>query len=565
MYKSLEICAGAGGQALGLEQAGFEHVALVEIEQDYCECLRLNRPKWNVICQDIHHFDGRPYKNRIDLLSGGVPCPPFSVAGKQLGNKDERDLFPEMLRLVMEIRPKVVMIENVRGLLTSKFDQYRYTILVELTKMGYNTHIQLLNASDYGVPQLRPRVIIVGISDIIKDTFVYPFPHRKDTHTVGETLYDLMASNGWEDAESWRKKANDIAPTIVGGSKKHGGADLGPSRARMAWATLGVDGRGVADESPAKGFIGMPRLTPRMIARIQGFPDDWSFGDKKTKACRMIRNKNEFPIYFGTEPTVDKDGIPSNADRASELSKFIARHIANSLMAEVHEKIQGQTSGAKFEQINMAFLTNTFPFLQNIRPGKWHIEKLGNRSQIKTSNFVQYAHLEILNEYVRQNADLATSLGNDYMVAPDVVIYREAEPDETINNQTFIIDTQCAKLTDIRKANGGLPILHASISAKWTIRSDRAQNSRTEALGLIRNRKGHLPHIVVVTAEPLPSRLASLALGTGDIDCVYHFALPELRNAVDASGAEDSIEMLQILIEGKRLKDISDLPLDLAV
>ena len=263
--------------------------------------------------------------------------------------------------------------------------------------------------------------------------------------------------------------------------------------------------------------------------------------------------------------TIDKDGVPSNADKSSELSRFIARHIAGNLMAEVHDKIQGQTSGAKFEQINMEFLAETFPNLQNIRPGKWHIEKLGNRSQIKTSSFAQYAHLEALNEFVKQNAELAASLGNDYMVAPDVVIYREPEEDKVINKGKIIVDNNFSKLADIRKINGGLPILHASISAKWTIRSDRAQNSRTEALGLIRNRKGHLPHIVVVTAEPLPSRLASLALGTGDIDCVYHFALPELREAVEASGAEDSIEMLRILIEGKRMKDISDLPLDLAV
>lgn len=263
--------------------------------------------------------------------------------------------------------------------------------------------------------------------------------------------------------------------------------------------------------------------------------------------------------------TIDKDGVPSNADKSSELSKFIARHIAGNLMAEVHDKIQGQTSGAKFEQINMEFLAETFPNLQNIRPGKWHIEKLGNRSQIKTSSFAQYAHLEALNEFVKQNAELAASLGNDYMVAPDVVIYREPEEDCVINKSGNIVDSIHSRLTDIRKTNSGMPILHASISAKWTIRSDRAQNSRTEALGLIRNRKGHLPHIVVVTAEPLPSRLASLALGTGDIDCVYHFALPELREAVEASGAEDSIEMLRILIEGKRMKDISDLPLDLAV
>lgn len=229
--------------------------------------------------------------------------------------------------------------------------------------------------------------------------------------------------------------------------------------------------------------------------------------------------------------TIDRDGVPSNADKSSELSKFIARHIADNLVAEIHDKIQGQTSGAKFEQINMEFLAQTFPRLQNLRPGRWHIEKLGNRSQIKTSSFSQYAHLELLNELVKQNAALAASLGNDYMVAPDVVIYREPEPDGFINNGETVVDNDFARLTDIRESNGGLPILHASISAKWTIRSDRAQNSRTEALGLIRNRKGHLPHIVVVTAEPMPSRLASLAMGTGDIDCVYHFALPELKNA----------------------------------
>lgn len=296
MFKSLEICAGAGGQALGLEQAGFEHVALVEYEQEYCDCLKRNRPNWNVICQDVRLFDGRPYRGIVDLLSGGVPCPPFSIAGKQLGNRDERDLFPEMLRLVSEIQPKAVMIENVRGLMSSTFDQYRYSILVSLMKMGYSTHIQLLNASDYGVPQLRPRVIIIGINNKLKDTFVYPFPHRKDTLTVGETLYDLMKANGWKGVNAWMQKANDIAPTIVGGSKKHGGADLGPTRARLAWAELGIDGRGVSDAAPSMEFVGMPRLTPRMIARIQGFPDDWDFGDKKTKACRMIGNAFPPPV-----------------------------------------------------------------------------------------------------------------------------------------------------------------------------------------------------------------------------------------------------------------------------
>jgi hypothetical protein len=263
--------------------------------------------------------------------------------------------------------------------------------------------------------------------------------------------------------------------------------------------------------------------------------------------------------------TIDTNGVPSNADKSSRLSIAIAKGIADKLQADVQSKILGQTSGALFEGINMAFLEETFPFLQNLRPGKWHVEKLGNRNPIKTSSFAQYEHLDYLSTLTKADPKLAASLGNDYMVAPDVVIYRETEPDEVINQDEVIVDDLFCLHADLRKKNGGLPLLHASVSAKWTIRSDRAQNSRTEALGLVRNRKGRLPHIVVVTAEPLPSRLASLALGTGDIDCVYHFALPELVETVSDLQAEDAREMLDILIGGKRLKDISDLPLDLAI
>jgi len=263
--------------------------------------------------------------------------------------------------------------------------------------------------------------------------------------------------------------------------------------------------------------------------------------------------------------TIDANGIPSNADKDSKLSVSIASGIANLLEAETMEKAVGQRSGSRFEQVNMEFLSETFPELRVLRPGKWHIERLGNRNQIKTSSFVQYEHLAYLGQLTKDDPGLAASIGNDYMVSPDVVIYRESEPDEFINQDCFLVDKSSALLTSIRKDQSGLPILHASISAKWTMRSDRAQNSRTEALGLIRNRKGHLPHIVVVTGEPLPSRIASLALGTGDIDCVYHFALYELIESVKAIGAEDAEEMLDILIKGKRLKDISDLPLDLAV
>ena len=281
---------------MGLSLAGFNHVALVEYEKDYCDTLKRNRPDWNVICGDVKDFSGWPYRFKVDLLAGGVPCPPFSVAGKQLGADDERDLFPEMMRLVEEIAPRAVMIENVRGFLDPAFKEYRDNIFAQLDKLGYNAKIKLLQASDYGVPQLRPRIVIVGIRKDIPREFSYPDPHPEDTKTVGETLKDLMAENGWARAEAWAFGADKIAPTIVGGSKKHGGPDLGPVRARKAWLELGVDGLGVANTAPAPDFEGHPRLTPRMIARIQGFPDDWDFGKRKTAACRMIGNAFPPPV-----------------------------------------------------------------------------------------------------------------------------------------------------------------------------------------------------------------------------------------------------------------------------
>ena len=269
--------------------------------------------------------------------------------------------------------------------------------------------------------------------------------------------------------------------------------------------------------------------------------------------------------------TLTTAGVASNADTSSRGSKAIARQIVDILVEEQHhavsivDKISGQTLGKQFEKLTMEFLRETFPRLQNLRLGKWTVLQLGNNNKLKTSDFAQYEHLAYLNALTTQNAQLAAALGNDYLVAPDVVVYRDLYEDSEINADQLIVDDEICKMADIRKSNGGKPVLHASVSAKYTMRSDRAQNSRTEALNLIRNRKGHLPHIVVVTAEPMPNRLASLALGTGDIDCVYHFALYELIRVVKEVGSEDAVETLETLVQGKRLKDISDLPLDLSV
>ncbi len=269
--------------------------------------------------------------------------------------------------------------------------------------------------------------------------------------------------------------------------------------------------------------------------------------------------------------TLTSAGVASIADTSSRSSKAIARRVVDILTNEHHhivstvDKISGQTLGKQFEVLTMNFLQETFPCLQNLRPGRWTILQLGNNNKLKTSDFAQYEHLAYLNEFFAENFQLVAALGNDYLVAPDVVIYRDLCDDSEININEYIVDEDICKMADVRKANGGKPILHASVSAKFTMRSDRAQNSRTEALNLIRNRNGRLPHIVVVTAEPMPNRIASLALGTGDIDCVYHFALYELIRAVKEVGSDDAFEILETLVKGKRLKDISDLPLDLAV
>lgn len=289
--------------------------------------------------------------------------------------------------------------------------------------------------------------------------------------------------------------------------------------------------------------------------------------------ARIVNARFQFhkKLFETNTLTLTSAGVVSNADTSSRGSKAISRKIVDILVDEQHhaistvDKISGQTLGKQFEALTMSFLRETFPYLQNIRPGKWTILQLGNNNRLKTSDFAQYEHLAYLNELTSQNAQLAAALGNDYLVAPDVVIYRDLCEDDEINEDQKIVDDTVCRMADIRKSNGGKPILHASVSAKYTMRSDRAQNSRTEALNLIRNRKGHLPHIVVVTAEPMPNRLASLALGTGDIDCVYHFALYELIRAVKEVGSEDAIETLETLVSGKRLKDISDLPLDLSV
>ncbi len=288
LLTSLELCAGAGGQAIGLESAGFDHVALVEIDHHACATLRKNRPAWNVIQGDMRKFSAVQFRG-VDLVCAGVPCPPFSVASRQLGEADERNLFPDALRIVAEASPRAVLFENVPGLASPKFRDTLDAIIGRLGELGYCAEARVLNACDYGTPQLRPRLVIVGLRPGAFAHFRWPKPVARRI-TVGEALLPLMKENGWRGAEEWAAGAEAVAPTLVGGSKKHGGADLGPTRARQAWAKLNVDGRGLGNEAPGADFAGVPRLTVPMAARLQGFPEDWVFCGGKTAAYRQVGN-----------------------------------------------------------------------------------------------------------------------------------------------------------------------------------------------------------------------------------------------------------------------------------
>ncbi len=269
----------------------------------------------------------------------------------------------------------------------------------------------------------------------------------------------------------------------------------------------------------------------------------------------------------------DAGGIPSVADRNSPISVGISKAwIAKLGASSERVKAAGQVAGNSFEHAVANFLENTFLRLDHIRPGAWQVLQGSNKASVRVSNFSQYDHLLKLSEMARKDPSLRAALGGDYLIEPDVVIARAAESEEFLNPKGSILNHSCGRLSPLRAINheGDLPVrlLHASISCKWTLRSDRAQNARTEALNLIRNRNGRVPHIVAITAEPTPKRIASIALGSSDIDCIYHVALPELREAVAESlegRRSEQLEDLDMLIQGKRLRDISDLPLDLAM
>ncbi|MFJ2350545.1 DNA cytosine methyltransferase [Glutamicibacter sp. NPDC087673] len=360
ILRVIEICAGAGGQSLGLERAGFHHELAIELDETAAATLKLNRPNWNVAVGDVadksvwnpadYSSSNLPY--RIDLFAGGVPCPPFSIAGKQLGSSDERDLFAWAVEQVGIIRPRAVMLENVRGLSMPRFAGYRQHVLDRFEELGYRAEWRLINSSDYGIAQLRPRFVLIAME--LEDLQFFHWPEPKDRRvTVGEALENLMSANGWEGASRWAKHADGIGPTIVGGSKKHGGADLGPTRAKQAWAELGVNGKGIADSAPQPGdeFEVGPKLTLSMVARLQGWGSreyKWKFAGKKTSTYRQIGNAFPPPVARALGESIANALNRTTGARKNNANSLIAdpvyKVLKNSLSFMTADQIIEQTN-----------------------------------------------------------------------------------------------------------------------------------------------------------------------------------------------------------------------------
>lgn len=373
----IEICAGAGGQALGLEKAGFEHLAAVEIDDKAADTLELNRP-WKVWRGDVADPDTwdpeLPEYKSVDLLAGGVPCPPFSIAGKQLGATDERDLFAWAVELAGKMKPRALMLENVRGLSAPRFSAYRQHVKDRLEQLGYWSDWRLLHAADFGVPQLRPRFVLVALRDEDVPWFHWPEAKRTDK-TVGSVLRKMMAAEGWPGAGAWADRANDIAPTIVGGSKKHGGADLGPTRAKRAWLELGVDAMGVWDDPPGADFPvnGNPRLTADMVAVLQGWDPsegyEWKFSGRKTSKYRQIGNAFPPPVARAVGESIrnalnhhgEKRGVEAVKSEVMHDPLYRVLRDADEFLTETQiRKSVGRDVGAEDFERRLAHLARDF-------------------------------------------------------------------------------------------------------------------------------------------------------------------------------------------------------------
>lgn len=300
-FTFVEICAGSGAQAFGLEQAGFDPVVLVDAKPHACETIRLNRPGWDVWCGNVLAFDPRRYPALlgVDLLSGGLPRIGSAAKANSDDETRERDVLAAAVGLVGVIRPKAVLLENLPELVEAEaLEPWRSWIREQLERFGYHPFWAVLNAADFGVPQNRRCGFLVALSEPYHSAFAWPEPSRVPTPTVGAVLAGSMAANGWGGARSWALRADRVGPALVGGSDRRGGADLGPTGSKRAWAALGVDGSSLGDAPPLPDFPadGSPKLTNGQAAALQMFPAGWRFAGGKTSVYRQIGNAMPPPL-----------------------------------------------------------------------------------------------------------------------------------------------------------------------------------------------------------------------------------------------------------------------------
>lgn len=305
---SLEVCAGAGGLALGLERAGFSPVLLLENRPVACETLRANRAGWDVREIDLTAFD--PSEERqvydVDLLSGGLPrVKSPAAANRTRGDDAELSVLKAAIDLVYGVQPRAILLENVPDLAEKdEYDPVRAYVGEELDHLGYRFRWHVLNAKDFGVPQTRKVGLLVAFKGDLLDRFEWPKPVDGPCPTVGEALLESMGARGWPGAAEWADQAREIAPTIVGGSWDRGGADLGPTGAKRKWAHMGVDGGTVADQAPGTDFVWNPALgrsgrvplTVEQVALLQGFPPEWKIAGRKTARYRQVGNATPPPL-----------------------------------------------------------------------------------------------------------------------------------------------------------------------------------------------------------------------------------------------------------------------------
>lgn len=316
---AIELFAGAGGIALGLEKAGIKTIEYVEVDKACCETLKHNRPKWNVVCDDIHNVDFKQYENKIDIVTGGFPCQAFSYAGKKMGFNDVRGtLFYEFARCVKEVKPKLFMAENVRGLISHDRGRTLQTIINVFQDLGYNVQYKVLNASYYGVAQKRERIVIIGIRNNVNTVFTYPEPEEKQT-VLKDALKNCPESQGALYSEKKRKVfelvppggcwvdlPEDVAKEYMGKSYYSGGGKRGMAR-RISWnepcLTLTCSpsqkqtDRCHPDETRP--------FTVREYARIQSFPDDWYFCGGIGSQYKQIGNA--VPVELARRIGIEQD------------------------------------------------------------------------------------------------------------------------------------------------------------------------------------------------------------------------------------------------------------------